>query len=281
MKNTGIEWADDTSNPTSGCDGCELWTPGVGGRCYAGNFHETRLAKSLPLLYAPDFSEVRLIPGRLTKSLRCMDLTGRDRPDKPWLNGRRRKIFVGDMGDIFSAAVPFPYLHSEIIAPAINSPHDLLLLTKQPQQAARFAQWLSQQGRPWPENVWVGTSITGKASLPRIKHLLQVPAHHRFLSLEPLITAPGLTAADVAGIDWMIIGGESDQGPHRGRPFEVSWAEDGIALGQQLNIAVFVKQLGSQPVIAGQPVFLRDHHGGDWSEWPTAVKVRQMPFTAN
>jgi protein gp37 len=279
-KNTGIEWVDDSVNPTSGCDGCELWLPGQGGPCYAGNFHETRLAKSLPLLYDPDFSNVRLIPGRMAKASRCMDLAGRNRPNKPWLNGLARKIFVGDLGDIFSAAVPFDYLKQEIIDIALSKEgcrHDYLLLTKQPQRLANFANWLISQGPVWPDNVWVGTSITGRASLPRIAHLAKVPARHRYLSIEPLVNDPGLTAAHLSGIDWLIVGGESDQGALRARPFQLQWARDIITLGTQLHIAVFVKQLGSCPV-DGQPLVLKDRHGGDWDEWEANLRVRQMPF---
>jgi protein gp37 len=280
-KDTGIHWCDDSVNPTSGCDGCELWLPGQGGTCYAGNFHETRLAKALPLLYDPVFTNVRLIPGRMAKAVRCMDLAGRSRPEKPWLNNLRRKIFVGDLGDIFSAAVPFDYLKREIIDVAYNkdgSRHDLLLLTKQPQREAQFANWLMTQGVSWPENVWVGTSITNRASLPRIKHLVQIPASHRFLSLEPLIGDPELTATQLHGIDWIIIGGESDQGSHPGRPFQVGWAEQVINLGRQTGVAVFVKQLGSHPV-SSRPLTLTDKHGGDWENWEPALRVRQMPFT--
>lgn len=273
-KGTGIQWADDTVNPTSGCDGCELWIPGQGGPCYAGNFHEKRLSKSLPLLYDPNFSNVRLIPGRMAKAVRCMDMAGKIRTDKPWLMGLVRKIFVGDLGDIFSAAVPFDYLKAEIIDVARSKEgmrHDLLLLTKQPQKATQFANWL---GEPWPENVWIGTSITGKASTTRIKHLVQVPARHRFLSIEPLVQDPELTPEMVSGkIDWMIVGGESDQGNFPARPFDIEWARSVIRLGQRTEIAVFVKQFGSN---CGMN--LADHHGGDWSEWPEDTRVRQMPF---
>jgi len=281
MKDTNIQWADDTVNPTSGCDGCELWVPGAGGPCYAGNFHETRLAKALPLLYAPNFNDVRLIPGRVAKAVRCMDLAGRDRADKPWLNGRRRSIFVGDLGDIFSAAVPFPYLKEEIIDAAVSPTgqrHDLLLLTKQPGRAAQFATWLGGQGLTWPDNVWLGTSITGRASLPRIRALARVPAQHRYLSLEPLVEDPGLTPETIAGVvDWLIIGGESDQGQLQGRDFKVEWALDLINLARQLGIAPFVKQLGSTPTWKGRPLELADVHGGDWAAWPRCVRVRELP----
>lgn len=269
-KGTGIQWTDDSVNPTSGCDGCELWIPGQGGPCYAGNLHETRLAKSLPTLYDPIFTNVRLIPGRMVKALRCMDLTGRFRPAKPWLGTTPRKIFVGDLGDIFSKAVTFDFLKAEIFDLAKTSKHHILLLTKQPQRAAQFAGWL---GEPWPDNVWIGTSITGIASLPRIKHLNQIPAKHRYLSIEPLVNDPKLTPEIIDGIDWMIVGGESDQGSRPARPFDPQWARDVIALGKQTGAAVFVKQMGSRPI----GMTLTDTHGGEWDEWPDDLKVRQMP----
>lgn len=276
MKGTGIQWCDDTVNPTSGCDGCELWIPGRGGSCYAGNFHETRLSKSLPQLYDKDFTNVRTIPDRVKKVLRCISLTGKNRPNKEWLNGLRRKIFVGDLGDIFSAAVSFEFLEEEIFIPAIGSPHDLLLLTKQPQQAIKFANWLSKRGIPWPDNIWIGTSITGKASTSRTKYLREIPALHKYLSLEPLIQDPELNESIEDAVEWLIVGGESDQGQSKARFFDLAWPREIISLGQALRIAVFVKQLGSNCGLT-----LVDHHGGDWTEWPNHLRVRQMPFTAS
>jgi hypothetical protein len=69
-KGTDIQWCDDTVNPTTGCSGCELWVPGKGGPCYAGNQHERRLAKALPGLYDPVFTNVRLAPGRTAEAAR-------------------------------------------------------------------------------------------------------------------------------------------------------------------------------------------------------------------
>ncbi len=281
MKSTGIQWADDTVNPTSGCDGCELWVPGRGGPCYAGNFHETRLSKTLPLLYDPDFSKVRVIPGRVAKSLRCMDLTGKPRSEKPWLNGYRRKVFIGDLGDIFSSDIPFEYLKSEIFDNAVTkdgSRHDMLLLTKQPNRAVKFSAWLKTQGMDWPNNIWIGTSITSRASLVRISYLSKIPATYKYLSVEPLISDPGLTAADISMVNWVIVGGESDQNNHPARPFDLAWPRKIIKIASETRTAVFVKQLGSYPVENGLRIELDDHHGGDWNEWPTDLRIRQMPF---
>jgi protein gp37 len=59
-RETDIGWCDSTINPTSGCDGCELYKPGPDGEdtastCYAKDLHLQRLAKSYPALYGPRF----------------------------------------------------------------------------------------------------------------------------------------------------------------------------------------------------------------------------------
>jgi protein gp37 len=281
-KGTLIQWCDDTVNPTSGCDGCELWVPGKGGPCYAGNLHQNRLSKTLPLLYDPVFTNVRAIPGRMAKAVRCMDLTGVPRATKPWLSGKARKLFIGDLGDVFSKAVSFDYLKTEIIEVAVGKDgarHDYLLLTKQPQRAVKFAQYLNKNKIEWPENVWIGCSITNKASLGRIAHLAKVPARHRYLSIEPLVGDPELALDHIVGkVDWMIVGGESSQGAYPGRPFQLEWARKIVELGKQAEIAVFVKQFGSVPMLGTERVVLTDSHGGDWSEWPADLQGRQMPF---
>ena len=51
------------------------------------------------------------------------------------------------------------------------------------------------------------------------------------------------------------------------------------------GVAVFVKQFGAQPwesvEVKGQPALsplhLDDKKGGDWSEWPEDLRVRQFP----
>src|SRR3712207_7534850 len=44
----------------------------------------------------------RSFPGRMAEAALWSDLTGTDRPDKPWLNGMPRLIFISDMGDALS-----------------------------------------------------------------------------------------------------------------------------------------------------------------------------------
>lgn len=320
-KHSLIQWCDGTVNSTTGCDGCELWRLAFKGPCYAGELHEHRMAKTLPALYAPDFTEVRLAPGRMAKTVGWSDLTGRDRPDKPWLNGMPRLIFVGDMGDLFSAAVPFEFIRDEVFAAATSakgSRHVYMLLTKQPSRMAAFAAWLGEQGIAWPANVWAGTSITSNSRRKRIEHLVRVPAKVRFLSLEPLWEYVDLRAwlkpctdhfafgplynhghdeMPFPAINWVIMGGQSDQGKHEAKPFDLGWARQIIRDCRDAGVPAFVKQLGSRAFdekngVAGASLplsewaeglvslRLKDHHGGDWSEWPEDLRVREMPEVA-
>jgi protein gp37 len=141
----------------------------------------------------------------------------------------------------------------------------------------------------WPSNLWVGTSVTEPKYLRRIDNLITVGdgSTTRFLSLEPQY-APISLAGKLEGIRWLIQGGES--GPtkpgklteeqfaqRRARPFDLAWARQIRDECAGAKVKYFLKQVGSIPVEYGRSVELRDGHGGDWSEWPKDLRVREMP----
>jgi protein gp37 len=176
-------------------------------------------------------------------------------------------------------------------------------------------QSLWTQGEP-PHNVWLGTSVEDqKRADERIPQLLNIPARIRFLSVEPMLGAIDLSGffwrnpeppcADcpknidcecgyrtakengLPSIDWVIFGGES--GP-RARPCNIEWIRDGVQQCRAAGVAPFVKQLGSFPCIpvAGMQCTsdwakwrarLADSKGGDPSEWPADLRVREFPST--
>jgi len=228
-------------NGTSGCDGCELWNGDDIRICYAGNIQEDRLAKSLPHLYAENFQEVRLVPGRMMQAAGWSDLTGKIRPDKPWLNGKPRMVFVGDMGDFFSRAVPDDYIIDEIFG-AICSPkgqrHFWLLLTK---QIHRLASLSKKIGR-LPDNAMAMTSITDQSFADhRMPRLLDVDCKWRGVRAEPLFGPITLKREWLEKIDWLIIGGVSGDSFDE-RPMNLAWLEDLAAQCKAANVPVFVKQ---------------------------------------
>jgi protein gp37 len=97
------------------------------------------------------------------------------------------------------------------------------------------------------------------------------------------------------GLDWIIVGGESGEGA---RPFHVAWARSTIDACRAAGVACFVKQFGSdargdrfdlsehafvEAEAAGWEespngrLPLRSRKGGDLSEWPEDLRVREFP----
>lgn len=273
---TKIQWCDSTVNPTLGCNGCELWKGAVK-RCYAGAM--TRRFGGTNPGYATVFEEVELAPGRMTKAAKWRELTGTGRPNKPWLNGLPRLIFVSDMSDALCPEVDFGYLKTEIIdvvASETGQRHCWPWLTKRPKQMAQFSRWLKRKGIAWPSNLWAGTSITTQETTRRIDHLLNVGDDQtiRFVSVEPQWEPVDLTKW-LPRLDWVIQGGESGKSA---KPFDVDWADDVMRQCRKYGIPYFLKQLGHNCVSSRVSVGLDDGHGGDWSKWPRRLRVREFPI---
>jgi protein gp37 len=272
---TPIEWCDSTVNPTMGCDGCELWTA-ERKICYAGKLHERRIGHPG---FAPSFEEVTEFPGRMQKATEWSDLTGQPRPDKPWLDGLPRMIFVSDMSDTLSSAVSFEYMLDEIIWNVLNEHgvnHRWLWLTKRPDRMAKFSQWLRSKAKvQWPSNLWVGTSVTTQATVSRVHDLLRVGNEYttRFVSVEPQWDVIEL-GTTLKQIDWVIQGGESGSIKH---PFDTVWADRLRDQCQKVGVPYFLKQLGTHVIEDGRRFRLKSRKGVNWDEWPKRLRVRQMP----
>ena len=272
---TPIQWCDGTVNPTMGCDGCELWNE-QRRSCYAGREHLRKGAINRG--YSPRFETLTVHAGRTAEAACDSSLLGENRLDKPWLNGLPRMIFVSDMSDALSKSVPFSYLRREIVDVAVSRNgrrHLWLWLTKRPGRMAKFARYLEGLDVPWPRNLWAGTSITTQDTLSRAKQLLEVPADVRFLSVEPQDEDIDLDG-QLEGIHWVIQGGES--GPEA-RRFDLEWADRMREQCRSAGVPYFLKQLGKERYENGARIKLLDSHGGDWSEWPERLKVREVPKT--
>jgi protein gp37 len=120
-------------------DGCELWSA-ERKTCYAGTLH-TRFGGVTPG-YSPKFSEVTHFPGRIAEAARWTDLSGKNRREKPWLDGMPRQSFISDMSDALSKTVTFEFLQDEVIANVTSEAgnrHHWHWLTKRPERMATFA----------------------------------------------------------------------------------------------------------------------------------------------
>lgn len=273
-KDTNIGWCDSTNNPMMGCDGCELWTKTVQ-TCYAGVLTNRYAGqKGWPI----SFDVPTLFPYRLAEAARWKDLTGLDRPEKPWLNGYPRTIFLDDLGDTFTESLPVDWLLPHI--PLMEkSSHAWLFLTKRPKRMAEFFKILGYV----PANFWLGTSITGPETMKRLDHLTEIEgASVYYASVEPFLAgmdfAPWLglrfhpedkhyEAVSQRKLDWLILGGESGSN----RKTELTWLWATLHQARRAGAKTFIKQLGS--VWAGP----NDSKGEDWTRWPKALQVREMP----
>jgi protein gp37 len=223
---TKIEWCDSTCNLMMGCDGCELYPD----HCYAAKLTSRYAGRNRG--WPKEFSKPELFLDRLDETLRWRDKTGLERPEKPWLNGMPRLVFLNDLGDCFTESFQDLQWLSNAVEKMIFSRHVFLLLTKRPQRMADFVDcWCMNHCQEFPKNVWCGASVTDQATADlRIPHLLRCHVAVRFLSCEPLLswvkinsnwlptqmTPPifskrlsGFHDRPGGGIHWIIAGGES------------------------------------------------------------------------
>lgn len=117
-------------------------------------------------------------------------------------------------------------------------------------------------GDSWPpRSVWVGVSVENrKHGLPRIDELRKVDAAVRFLSIEPLLEDIG--KIDLAGIGWVIVGGESGPGA---RGMDPAWVRSLRDQCIDAGVPFFFKQWGGlRKKIAGRVL-----DGKIYSEMPT------------
>src|SRR5690606_30153079 len=90
------------------------------------------------------------------------------------------------------------------------------------------------------DHIWWGVSVEDRRhGLPRVEHLRQSPAAVRFLSVEPLLEDLG--PIDLAGISWVIAGGESGPGA---RPMDPDWIRSLRDRCRDAGVPFFFKQWG-------------------------------------
>ena len=98
--------------------------------------------------------------------------------------------------------------------------------------------------------------------LPRVDHLRAAPTERRFLSIEPLLEDLG--AIDLAGIHWVIVGGESGPGC---RPMDPAWVRSIRDQCAAAGIPFFFKQWGGPTPKAGGRLL----DGRAWDDMPATT----------
>jgi protein gp37 len=124
-----------------------------------------------------------------------------------------RLVFVNSMSDLFHSDVSTDYIHSVFETIKRADWHVFQVLTKRADRLCALAGEL-----PWPKNLWMGVSIENADYVQRVRDLQRTPAAVRFLSLEPLLGP--IPRLPLAGVHWVILGGESGPGA---RPMKPEW----------------------------------------------------------
>ena len=177
---------------------------------------------------------------------------------------------------------------------------DWLLLTKRPENVIKMCpDYIAlDDDDPAPviygdrflkprKNVWIGTSVSDQETADHEWDQLQrcnPIAHHLFLSIEPLVAPIDMEHVWRNSLlpDWVIVGGESG---NNARPCKINWVQSVVEQCKGADVPVFVKQLGAHSLgyeqgtaIAYEPrIKWKDKKGGDPSEWPKSLRVRQFP----
>ena len=187
---SSIEWTQATWNPTTGCD---RTSPGCD-HCYA-----LTLAKRLKAMGNPKYQN----DGSARTSGPGFGLTlHRDQLDLPRRWASARVVFVNSMSDLFHKDVPLGFIRDVFAVMAETPRHTYQVLTKRSKRLAQIADKLE-----WSPNIWMGVSVEADNYAFRVDHLREVDAAVRFISAEPLLGP--LPSLNLAGIHWVIAGGES------------------------------------------------------------------------
>jgi protein gp37 len=211
MQKSKIEWTDFTINPVKGL------CPMACSYCYARRMYLNPFYKSMY--------------GNQTIRFDQCELDGPAKIKKP------SKFFVGSTMELFGDWVK-PWWMAKIFKMVEDNPkHTFIFLTKQPHNLIKWS--------PFPDNCWVGVSLTGKEQNGFAYPLVHIKAKIKFLSIEPLL-APlkignnGFTnSLENASIGWLIIG---QQTPVKMSTMpKVGWIEEIVSAADKANIPVFLK----------------------------------------
>jgi protein gp37 len=182
------------------------------------------MAKRLQAMGARGYEngfQLSLIPERLTQ---------------PYRRRKPTMYFVNSMSDLFQEGVPFEFVEKVMQVIEETPWHTYQILTK---RSARMREYFDTH--KVPTNAWLGVSVEDKKyGRPRIPDLQVIKAKTRFLSIEPLLEDLGRIR--LAGIHWVIVGGESGAGA---RPMQEEWV---LKLRDQCEknaVDFFFKQWGA------------------------------------
>lgn len=250
MQKSAISWTTETWNPVAGCskvsDGCKF--------CYAMTLSEKYGWTTKPWTLQNEAENVVMKPHKL---------------HEPYKLKESSRVFVNSMSDLHHRTFPDWYRAAVWIVMLDLPQHVFQVLTKRSEalpgweerfvaalqtpefdefrqtvkdkrvKAALYKEWST----PWADHIWQGVSVEDARVLHRLDDLRASGAKVKFVSAEPLLGAWG-AEADVTGLDWIIVGGESGAHMKEGsdRWMQQEWAREIRDLCVVAGVAYFYKQ---------------------------------------
>lgn len=216
-ENSQISWCDHTFNPWVGCTRV---SPACDG-CYAAELMGTEGTRFKRVVWGgPGLGEG-------TRD-RTKDWSKPHKWNRQAANAPGQIfVFCASLADVFDNAVPSEW-RADLFSLISATPNlTWLLLTKRPQNIVKLGMASDPDPKwRWPPNAAIGTTIEDRARLT-----LNAPALGRaatmvrpaftFWSCEPLLEDLGNVSAILP--DWVITGGETDQGAHKARAADPAW----------------------------------------------------------
>lgn len=243
---TAIEWTDSTFNPWIGCTKVG---PGCDG-CYAEHLMAHRYGR---VEWGAGRDRVRTSPANWRKPLQW--------DQDAAVTGRRPFVFCASLADVFDNEVD-EILRRDLFSLIERTPNLVwLLLTKRIGNVLRMTD--PERGSPMlPRNAAIGATMVNQEEYDRDRmKLWAVKAAcepvFTFGSFEPLL---GPIILDKHAPDWIIVGGETDQGAHKARFTDAQWFRRLRDQSSDLRRAFFMKQMTNK------------------HEIPSDLLVRQWPI---
>ena len=261
---TKIEWTDETWNPVTGCSkvsqGCK--------HCYALREWPRLAANPKATAYfGREFTDVACHPERLDAPLRWT------KPRKIFVNSMSDLFHENvpfEFNDRVFAVMGNAYCMDKghIFQVLTKRPNRMLAYLTDPSTISRVTLAMKAMGLglagenaapTWPlPNVWLGVSVEDQTTADeRIPALLRSPAVVRWISAEPLLGEVDLRSVvmpdgdalgavlyndgEAAGLDWVVVGGES--GP-KARPMLPDWARTLRDQCAEAHVPFLFKQWG-------------------------------------
>jgi len=231
LNRTGIETADFTWNLYTGClRGCSF--------CYARKLARGRLKK----VYLSNMHTSPLVPKGVDTADPFFPRYWKEQTEDPYKASKRFQsknpnldpgtsmIFAIDMGDILGSFVPAAWIW-DLMDIVRNCEQIFQILTKFPDN---MLYWAHANGLP--KNVWAGVTVTNQSMVRSALYCLSnIDAAVKYICVEPLQER---ITIDLTGIDWMIIGAQTD-------PLvlpERSWVKELLEEALRCGTRVFLKR---------------------------------------